>query len=250
MTKFYNNVKSRLNKKGINGFTKADYLEAVEQLKIDDLDNVTTEQILAGVELLENRRNSQITAVNTVNNNVNTSEPTDAIAPLSDSPIVHREEPETLTQQEEVSAIAPLEENNYEDAIAPTGSSELAVSNADKQSLVATQSLALGIELSEQETEVIADSIDDTFYDYSSFLSSVTSAIKGYIAHKFDSLESQLDSNTNDVQDYLAERNFRINQKLADYANSVKSIKADTQQIRQNLKVSEKAILSRFRTTR
>ncbi|MBD0263125.1 MAG: hypothetical protein ICV78_10480 [Tolypothrix sp. Co-bin9] len=121
MSKFYNNVKSRLNKKGINGFTKTDYLEAAEQLEIVDLDNVTTEQILAGVELLESKRSSQVGS---------------AIAPLTDSSLVQHQKAETFTEQEKMHTIAPLDEDINESAIAPlegdNNSSEITLSTAEE----------------------------------------------------------------------------------------------------------------------
>ncbi|MBN3924629.1 hypothetical protein [Nostoc sp. NMS4] len=125
MTKFYNNVKSRLNKKGINGFTKADYLEVAEQLGIVDLDAVNTDQIIAGVELLESKRSSQLV---------------NAIAPTTEQLATQYQEAETLTQQkteeEGVSAIAPLGEDTNESAIThldeKNNSSELTLSNADE----------------------------------------------------------------------------------------------------------------------
>lgn len=127
MSKFYNNVKSRLNKRGINGFTKADFLKAAEHLMIANLDDVTTEQILAGVEFLESIRGSQIEVVNNVN--------TDVYTPVTES-LATYQETETLTEQEDVTAIALREEDNNENAIAPLGegntSSELALSNAEE----------------------------------------------------------------------------------------------------------------------
>jgi len=125
MTKFYNNVKSRLNKKGINGLTKADYLEAAKQLGIVDLDDVSTEQIVSGVDYLTLNRSSQVGS---------------AIAPTTPPTLVQSQEPENLSQEEteddEVSAIAPLEEGTNESAIAPleegNNSSELALANADE----------------------------------------------------------------------------------------------------------------------
>jgi hypothetical protein len=125
MTKFYNNVKSRLNKKGINGLTKADYLEAAKQLGIVDLDDVSTEQIVSGVDYLTLSRSSQVGS---------------AIAPTTPPTLVQHQETENLSQDEteddEVSAIAPLEEDTNESAIALLGegnnSSELALANADE----------------------------------------------------------------------------------------------------------------------
>ncbi|KYC40709.1 hypothetical protein WA1_24010 [Scytonema hofmannii PCC 7110] len=60
MSKFYNNVKSRLTKQGYSGFVKNDYLEAAKHLGIIDLENPTTDQIKAGVDYLINKQSSQI----------------------------------------------------------------------------------------------------------------------------------------------------------------------------------------------
>ncbi|WP_414756347.1 hypothetical protein [Anabaena sp. CCY 9910] len=231
MSKFYNNVKSRLNKKGLTGFVKTDYQEAAEHLRIADLDNVTTDQIIAGFEYLAAKRENQI-------------QPTAPLTP-QESPhqIQHYQEAETIAQQElellEIEPIAPLEELTKEN--------QIVLSNADKQALVTSQSLALGFELSEDETTEIADSIDDVFADYSSFVNGVTTAIRQYIAHKFDTIESDLSDNTNDIREYLNNRTNRLNQKVLDYAEAVKAIQKDTQVIRDNLKTSKEVILSRFR---
>ncbi len=250
MTKFYNNVKSRLNKKGLTGFIKADYLKAAEHLRVIDLDDVTTEQIIAGVEFLESYRGSQIEAVNNVNTDVCISEEVSAIpatvnytSPIQE-PLTQHQESEIFAQEEtedeEVNAIpiavnyAPPEINN---------SQSLAVTNADKQALVSTQSLALGFELSEQECLVVADSVDDVFSDYASFLTSVTSAIRGYVDHRFDEVESALDTNADAVRSHIADRATRLNQKVEDFSTNVK---ADIGGIRQNIKSSKANILSRF----
>jgi hypothetical protein len=232
MSKFYNNVKSRLNKKGLSGFKKEDYLKAAEYLGIVDLDNVTTDQIIAGVEYLTNQRTSQLVVVS--------DEDTPNLIASEDTNLIDHKEHETHTQEEG--------EENTLNPVHPSDEGQLTISNADKQSLVATQSSALGFELSEQETVAIADSIDDVFSDYSSFISSVTIALKGYITHKFDEIENDLDNSSNDVRDYLADRNLRVKEKLSNYAASVKSIQSDSRLIREGLKASQQSILSRFRT--
>lgn len=240
MSKFYNNVKSRLNKKGLSGFKKEDYLKAAEHLGIVDLDNVTTDQILAGVEYLINQRTNQLAVVSDEADLPLNADNTPNPIAYEDTNLIQHKEPETFTQQEE--------EENTLHLDRPSGEGQLTISNADKQSLVASQSSALGFELSEQETVATADSIDDVFSDYSSFIASVTTAIKGYIAHRFDEIEDSLDNSSNDVRDYLSDRNLRVKEKLSNYAASVKSIQSDTKLIREGLKASQQSILSRFRT--
>lgn len=183
-------------------------------------------------------------------------------SPQSSIELQHNQEAETLPQQEieeelGVDAIAPLEEEETEtsicvggeignivDAIAPTEeSNQLIVSSADKQALVATQSVALGFELSEQETLEIADTIDNVFADYSAFLSGVTAGIKQYVDCQFDDIESELTNNSEDVRSHIANRTNRLNQQVEDFSINVK---ADIGGIRQNIKSSETKILSRF----
>lgn len=145
-----------------------------------------------------------------------------------------------------------IEANSDNDGIVeisenPQETYQLAISNADKQSMITTQSAALGIELTEDEAASIANTIDDVFDDYASFLTQVTSAVKSYIAHKFDSIESELFKSSSDLKQYLADRNEQLNQKLVSYTNNVRSIQTDTQEIRDNLNKSKNAVLSRFR---
>lgn len=135
------------------------------------------------------------------------------------------------------------------EANAPLINNQIVVSDADKQALVSSQSSALGFTLTEEEAIAVADSIDDVFTDYSSFISSVTNAIKGYIAHKFDTIENDLENSTTEVREYLTARTNRLNQKVSNFADNVKAIQTDTEAIRKNLKSSEIAVLARFRFT-
>ncbi len=144
------------------------------------------------------------------------------------------------TEDEEVNTM-PMAVNYVPPEI--NNSQSLAVTNADKQALVSTQSLALGFELSEQECLVVADSVDDVFNDYASFLTSVTSAIRGYVDHRFDQVESALDTNADAVRTHIADRATRLNQKVENFSTNVK---ADIGGIRQNIKSSKANILSRF----
>jgi hypothetical protein len=60
MSKFYNNVKSRLNKQGYTGFVKDDYTEACNAVGVINPDNPSTEQINAGVVYLISKRSSSL----------------------------------------------------------------------------------------------------------------------------------------------------------------------------------------------
>lgn len=158
---------------------------------------------------------------------------------------------ETISDNEILQSITPLEEMEtelYEELEeAPLEVTEvshsLAVTNADKHALVSTQSMALGFELSEQECLVVADNLDDVFSDYSSFLTSVTTAIRGYVDHRFDEVESALDTNAHAVRSHIADRTTKLNHKVENFSTNVK---ADIGGIRQHIKSSKANILSRF----
>ncbi|HYW21921.1 MAG TPA: hypothetical protein VE956_21945 [Nodularia sp. (in: cyanobacteria)] len=159
-------------------------------------------------------------------------------------PLTQHQESEIFTQEETESEEVHTMSMAVNYALPETNNSQsLAVTNADKQALVSTQSLALGFELSEQECLVVADSVDDVFSDYASFLTSVTSAIRGYVDHRFDQVESALDTNANAVRSHIADRATRLNQKVENFSINVK---ADIGGIRQNIKSSKANILSRF----
>ncbi|MFW9262631.1 hypothetical protein [Nostoc sp. CALU 546] len=197
--------------------------------------------------------NSDVRAevIKSVTNNYKLSQTVSAITPIVNEPPVQEltklQESETFTEEEledkeiedddedEVNVIAPLELTEV--------SHSLAVTNADKQALVSTQSLALGFELSEQECLLVADNLDDVFNDYASFLTSVTTAIKGYVDHRFNEAESTLDTNADVVRSHIADRAARLNQKVENFSTNVK---ADIGGIRQNIKSSKANILSRF----
>lgn len=251
MPNFYTNCKTRLNKQGYKA-TKAEILLAAEHLEIDDIENATTENIIAGVEYLISKHSSKLA---NVNNNVNSVDTADCVTELEDNnatdELLHTEELETgELETEEPEIIAPLKTSTELDTNAPEKpeeetpvSSGLTVSSADKQALVSTQSMALGFELSEQECLVVADSVDDVFSDYSSFLNSVTSAIRGYIDHRFDEVETALDTNSLQVREHIADRATRLNQKVNNFSGN---LKADLGGIRQQIKSSKANILKRF----
>ncbi|MCC2695335.1 hypothetical protein [Nodularia sp. LEGE 04288] len=251
MPNFYTNCKTRLNKQGYKA-TKAEILLAAEHLEIDDIENATTENIIAGVEYLICKQSSELA---NVNNNVNSVDTADCVTELEDNnttdELLHIEEPETgELETGEPEIIAPLKTSTELDTNAPEKpeeetplSSGLTVSSADKQALVSTQSMALGFELSEQECLVVADSVDDVFSDYSSFLNSVTSAIRGYIDHRFDEVETALDTNSLQVREHIADRATRLNQKVNNFSGN---LKADLGGIRQQIKSSKANILKRF----
>lgn len=157
---------------------------------------------------------------------------TSSIVPSNDmAPIVdtHSEAP---TQTTHLEVQAPLNEP-----------SDITITTEEKYNLVTTQAVALGFTLSEQEAVSIADSIDNVFKDYSSFIGTITTAIKSYFDFKFDSVEQSLDSSTKELQEHIADRTTRLNNKLANVSNDLKT---DLGGVRQSIKSARSAILERF----
>lgn len=243
MTKFYNNVKSRLNKKGLVGFIKADYLKAAEHLEIVDLDDVTTEQIIAGVELLESYHDSQIKAVNNVNTDVYRQQEASAFTSPTPETLIHHQEAEIFAQQEieddEVN-YAPLSEDTNEDAIA---SDEIDYSDADKRALTIQKSQELGITLSDKEINLIADSIEHCGESLDDLLDGIQSALVAYINHK-TSLNTQKIDNALDAVVEYAEQKFNDNSQHL--SNRLIKLGSEMEAVATRNKSQIKSILSRL----
>jgi gas vesicle protein len=214
--KFTNNVRARLYKQGYQGFTKDDYTSSAIAVNCSDLNNPTKEQLSQAVDYLKAKATSQLS--------------------VADEPIE-----ETLPIQAEA-AQPELESNQL--AVAEPEINGITVTSEDKRSFVTAQSSALGFELTEQETLSIASEVDDTFTDYSQFLSTVTSAIKSYVDHKFDAIEQSFETNAQDLREHVNSRASRLNQKVNNFSGD---IKADMGGIRQNIKSTQFSILARLK---
>ena len=213
--KFTNNVRARLYKQGYQGFTKDDYTSAAIAVECDDLDNPTKEQLSQAVDYLKVKSTSQLS--------------------VTDEPLE-----ETLT----VDAEAEREPNKSQLTIASPEINSITVTSDDKRQIVTAQSSALGFELTEQETLSIAEDVDDTFTDYSQFISTVTAAIKSYVDQKFDVIEQSFETNAQDLREHVSNRASRLNQKVNNFSGD---IKADMGVIRQNIKSTQFSILARLK---
>lgn len=213
--KFTNNVRARLYKQGYQGFTKDDYTTAAHAVECDDLNNPTKDQLSQAVEYLKAKATSQLS--------------------VADAPVE-----ETLPIQA-LAAQPELESNQL--VIPEPEINSITVTSEDKHQIITAQSSALGFELTEQETLGIAEEVDDTFSDYSQFLSNVTSAIKSYVDHKFDAIEQSFEANAQDLRQHVNTRASRLNQKFNNFS---RDIKADMGGIRQNIKSTQFSILSRL----
>ncbi|MBD2213635.1 hypothetical protein H6G27_27765 [Nostoc linckia FACHB-104] len=213
--KFTNNVRARLYKQGYQGFTKEDYTTSAQAVECEDLNNPTKDQLSQAVEYLKTKATSQLSVASQA---VEETLPIQALA-------------------------AQPEPESHQLAIAEPEINGITVTSEDKHSFITAQSSALGFELTEQETLSIAQDVDDTFSDYSQFLSNVTSAIKSYVDHKFDVIEQSFEANAQDLRQHVNSRASRLNQKVNSFSGD---IKADMGGIRQNIKSTQFSILARL----
>jgi hypothetical protein len=212
--KFTNNVRARLYKQGYQGFTKDDYTSAAIAVECDDLDNPTKDQLSQAVDYLKVKTTSQLSVV----------------------------EETFLVGAEDAQADPELD--NSQLTIASPEINSITVTSEDKRQIVTAQSSALGFELTEQETLSIASEVDDTFTDYSQFISTVTAAIKNYVDHKFDVIEQSFETNAQDLREHVSNRASRLNQKVNNFSGDMK---ADMGVIRQNIKSTQFSILARLK---
>ncbi|MHC5861249.1 hypothetical protein [Nostoc sp.] len=215
--KFTNNVRARLYKQGYQGFTKDDYTTAAIAVECDDLDNPTKDQLSQAVDYLKVKSTSQLSVVDEL------VEETFLVGPEDAQP-----DPEL---------------DNSQLTIASREINSITVTSSDKRQIVTAQSSALGFELTEQETLSIASEVDDTFTDYSQFISTVTAAIKNYVDHKFDVIEQSFETNAQDLREHVSNRASKLNQKVNNFSGD---IKADMGVIRQNIKSTQFSILARL----
>jgi len=213
--KFTNNVRARLYKQGYQGFTKDDYTSAAIAVECDDLDNPTKEQLSQAVDYLKVKSTSQLSVI--------------------DEPIEEKFLSQVESEQPET--------DNSQLAIASPEINSITVTTEDKRQIVTAQSSALGFELTEQETLSIALNVDDTFTDYSQFISTVTAAIKNYVDQKFDVIEQSFETNAQDLREHVTNRASRLNQKVNNFSGDMK---ADMGVIRQNIKSTQFSILARL----
>ncbi|MFW9263505.1 hypothetical protein [Nostoc sp. CALU 546] len=215
--KFTNNVRARLYKQGYQGFTKDDYTTAAIAVECDDLNNPTKEQLSQAVDYLKVKSTSQLSVV--------------------DEPV----EETFLVGSEDVQPDPELD--NSQLTVASQEINSITVTSSDKRQIVTAQSSALGFELTEQETLSIASEVDDTFTDYSQFISTVTAAIKNYVDQKFDFIEQSFETNAQDLREHVSNRASRLNQKVNNFSGDMK---ADMGVIRQNIKSTQFSILARL----
>ncbi|MBD2607372.1 hypothetical protein H6G81_23290 [Scytonema hofmannii FACHB-248] len=122
--------------------------------------------------------------------------------------------------------------------------SSIVFSTEQKQDLITTQASVLGIELSEVEVADLASTVGDKFTDYAEFIREVTSAIKTYADHHYDSLEQSIENTHEDLKNHFTYRERQLNQKFVEGLGNVKTALSVSQS---NLKRTKATILSHLK---
>ncbi|MBW4642852.1 MAG: hypothetical protein KME23_07625 [Goleter apudmare HA4340-LM2] len=78
---------------------------------------------------------------------------------------------------------------------------------ADKQDLIASQAIALGIELSDVEVNELATNIKDNFLDYETFVENAIDTIVNYAEYRSDRLEQKIRNARKQIEGYRQQLN-------------------------------------------
>ncbi|BAY15019.1 hypothetical protein NIES21_08050 [Anabaenopsis circularis NIES-21] len=175
--KFTNNVRARLYKQGYQGFTKDDYTQAALAVECDDLNNPTKEQLSQAVDYLKLQG---------------------AISQLSvaDEPV----EEKFLTQ---VEAETELETGTL--AVAPQDVGEMITKGASQ----------MGVILSEQQINDIADSVDTSASTFDEIIEQVEAALLAYADFSANQVDAKIDQTLTRVQERVVNRHEQSRDKLS-----------------------------------
>jgi hypothetical protein len=174
--KFTNNVRARLYKQGYQGFTKDDYTSAALAVECDDLDNPTKEQLSQAVDYLKAKVTSQLS--------------------VADEPV----EEKFLTQVETETELE-------------TG--KLAVAPQDVGEMIVNKAAVLGVILSEQQINDIADSVDTSASTFDEILEQVETALLAYADFSANQVDAKIDQTLTRVQQRVVNRHEQSRNKLS-----------------------------------
>ena len=228
MAKYLKRIQSRLSRRGVS--VSQSEIVAVYQKLVVDLENPTDEELTAVVDSFL----SSLATANQENEMTTFQTKEEEIKPVQ-SPI----QPVSATQAE----LDGVDEILSQDRGEVVEASSIVFSTEQKQDLITTQASVLGIELSEVEVADLASIVGDKFTDYAEFIREVTSAIKTYADHHYDSLEQSIEDTHKDLKNHFTYRERQLNQKFVEGLGNVKTALEVSQS---NLKRTKTAILSRL----
>ncbi|MBW4635456.1 MAG: hypothetical protein KME30_27265 [Iphinoe sp. HA4291-MV1] len=223
--KFTNNVRTRLYKQGYQGFTKDDFTDAAIAVNCDNLDEPTKEQMNQAVDYLKQKSMSRLAVVS----------PTEQLL----------EELVQETPEEPVENI--IEERKEESTQETTQSGQLATTDAatDVGQLVTSKANEMGVVLSEQQINDIADSVDTSADTFDEILDHVEQALLAYADHSADSVDAKIDQTLDRVQQRVI---YRHEQSREHLAQKLTKLGAVLESSRNQTKSQLTSILARLKT--
>ncbi|RCJ16262.1 hypothetical protein A6S26_33615 [Nostoc sp. ATCC 43529] len=207
--KFTNNVRTRLYKQGYQGFTKDDYTQAALAVECDDLNNPTKEQLSQAVDYLKERATSRLSVVD------------EAV------------EEKNLTLVESLQAQTEIE----------TGT--LTVATQDVGEMIVNQASQMGVILSEQQINDIADSVDTSASTFDEILEQVETALLAYADFSANQVDAKIDQTLTLVKERVINRHEQSKDKLS---RGLTGISAALENSRNQTKSQLKGILARLNT--
>jgi hypothetical protein len=207
--KFTNNVRARLYKQGYQGFTKDDYTSAALAVECDDLDNPTKDQLSQAVDYLKAKATSQLS--------------------VTDEPV----EEKILTELESQQTETELE----------TGA--LTVAPQDVGEMIVNQASQMGLILSEQQINDIADSVDTSASTFDEILQQVETALLAYADFSANQVDAKIDQTLTRVKERVVNRHEQSRDKLS---LGLTGISAALEASRNQTKSQLSGILARLNT--
>ncbi|MBW4566121.1 MAG: hypothetical protein KME32_34630 [Mojavia pulchra JT2-VF2] len=177
--KFTNNVRARLYKQGYQGFTKDDYTSSALAVGCDDLDNPTKEQLSQAVDYLKEKATCQLSVTD------------------------ERVEEKFLMQVESLQSETEVETGTL--AVAPLDVGEMITKGASQ----------MGVILSEQQINDIADSVDTSASTFDEILEQVEAALLAYADLRANQVDAKIDQTLTLVQQRVVNRHEQSRDKLS-----------------------------------
>ena len=198
--KFTNNVRARLYKQGYQGFTKDDYTTAALAVECDDLDNPTKDQLSQAVDYLKAKATSQLSV---------------ADEPVEEKKLTPVESEQSETELETSAlTIAPPVESEQSDTELETSALTIAPP-ADVGEIISNKASQMGVILSEQQINDIADSVDISANTFDEILEQVETALLAYADFSANQVDAKIDQTLTKVKERVINRHEQSRNKLS-----------------------------------
>jgi hypothetical protein len=178
MPKFYENVKSRLNKQGIRGIPRTDYDLLSIELGVTDNESATTDQVIQAVKYFTNKMSKQLSTT----------------PPIDDD--------ELLVTNDDCLTEIIVSQNTMMDTL-------------NRGSIVSIGQ-DMGVVLSDSDVDAVASSLNQYEDDLTDSLTDIRYAITNFIHHKYKENRRNINSMMDSVRASMSESNQELSKELSD----------------------------------